>query len=66
MTVIVSDSTAPIRAQRTASSNSLLVTIGPKLNRAAWRAAPKPLGPKGGEVQAARAMFEVLRAKGQS
>ena len=27
-----------------------------------WRPAPKPLGPKGGEVQAARAMFEVLRA----
>jgi leucyl aminopeptidase len=30
-----------------------------------WRPAPKPLGPKGGEVQAARAMFELLRA-GQS
>ena len=30
-----------------------------------WRPAPKPLGPKGGEVQAARAMFEVLRAAGQ-
>jgi leucyl aminopeptidase len=26
-----------------------------------WRQAPKPLGPKGGEPQAARAMFEVLR-----
>ena len=26
-----------------------------------WRPAAKPLGPKGGEVQAARAMFEVLR-----
>jgi leucyl aminopeptidase len=26
-----------------------------------WRPAPKPLGPKGGEPQAARAMFEVLR-----
>jgi leucyl aminopeptidase len=30
-----------------------------------WRAAAKPLGPKGGEVQAARAMFDVLRAKEQ-
>lgn len=28
-----------------------------------WRPAPKPLGPKGGEVQAARAMFDVLRAE---
>ena len=28
-----------------------------------WRPAPKPLGPKGGEVQAARAMFEVLRSE---
>ena len=27
-----------------------------------WRPAPKPLGPKGGEPQAARAVFEVLRA----
>jgi leucyl aminopeptidase len=27
-----------------------------------WRQAPKPLGPKGGEPQAARAVFEVLRA----
>jgi leucyl aminopeptidase len=27
-----------------------------------WRQAPRPLGPKGGEAQAARAMFEVLRA----
>ena len=26
-----------------------------------WRPAAKPLGPKGGEPQAARAMFEVLR-----
>ena len=26
-----------------------------------WRPALKPLGPKGGEPQAARAMFEVLR-----
>jgi leucyl aminopeptidase len=26
-----------------------------------WRQAPKPLGPKGGEPQAARAIFEVLR-----
>jgi leucyl aminopeptidase len=26
-----------------------------------WRPASKPLGPKGGEAQAARAMFEVLR-----
>jgi leucyl aminopeptidase len=26
-----------------------------------WRPAPKPLGPKGGEPHAARAMFEVLR-----
>ena len=29
-----------------------------------WRPAPKPLGPKGGEVQAARALFELLRAAG--
>jgi leucyl aminopeptidase len=28
-----------------------------------WRPAPKPLGPKGAEVQAARAVFEVLRAE---
>ena len=28
-----------------------------------WRPAPKPLGPKGGEVQAARALLEVLRAE---
>ena len=28
-----------------------------------WRPAPKPLGPKGGEVQAARAVFDVLRAR---
>jgi len=27
-----------------------------------WRQAAKPLGPKGGEVQAARALLEVLRA----
>jgi leucyl aminopeptidase len=27
-----------------------------------WRSAPKPLGPKGGEPQATRAMFEVLEA----
>jgi leucyl aminopeptidase len=27
-----------------------------------WRQAAKALGPKGGEVQAARALFEVLRA----
>jgi leucyl aminopeptidase len=26
-----------------------------------WRPAQKPLGPKGGEVQAARALFEILR-----
>jgi leucyl aminopeptidase len=26
-----------------------------------WRTAPKPLGPRGGEVQAARAVLEVLR-----
>ncbi len=31
----------------------------------AWRQAPKPLGPKGGEVQVARAMFEVLRTMGR-
>ena len=30
-----------------------------------WRPAAKPLGPKGGEVQAARAAFEVLRAETQ-
>ena len=29
-----------------------------------WRQAPKPLGPKGGEPQAARALFEVLRTGG--
>ncbi len=29
-----------------------------------WRQAAKPLGPKGGEPQAARALFEVLRAGG--
>jgi leucyl aminopeptidase len=29
-----------------------------------WRTAAKPLGPKGGEPQAARAVFEVLRAAG--
>ncbi len=29
-----------------------------------WRQAAKPLGPKGGEPQAARAIFEVLRAGG--
>jgi leucyl aminopeptidase len=28
-----------------------------------WRPAPKPLGPKGAEVQAARAVFEVLRGE---
>ena len=28
-----------------------------------WRQAAKPLGPKGGEVQAARALFEVLGAE---
>jgi leucyl aminopeptidase len=28
-----------------------------------WRQAAKPLGPKGGEPQAARAIFEVLRAR---
>jgi leucyl aminopeptidase len=28
-----------------------------------WRPAPRPLGPKGGEPQAARAMLEVLRGK---
>jgi leucyl aminopeptidase len=28
-----------------------------------WRPSPKPLGPKGAEVQAARAVFEVLRAE---
>jgi len=30
-----------------------------------WRPTPKPLGPKGGEAQAARAMFELLRTAGQ-
>jgi len=29
-----------------------------------WRQQAKPLGPKGGEVQGARAMFEVLREQG--
>jgi leucyl aminopeptidase len=29
-----------------------------------WRPAQKPLGPKGGEVQAARALFELLRGRG--
>ena len=28
-----------------------------------WRPAPKPLGPKGAEVQAARAMFDLLRSR---
>jgi leucyl aminopeptidase len=28
-----------------------------------WRPSPKPLGPKGAEVQAARAVFDVLRAE---
>jgi leucyl aminopeptidase len=28
-----------------------------------WRPSAKPLGPKGGEVQAARALFEVLRGE---
>ena len=28
-----------------------------------WRPAAKALGPKGGEAQAARAMFELLRAE---
>ena len=28
-----------------------------------WRRRRKPLGPKGGEPQAARALFEVLRAR---
>jgi leucyl aminopeptidase len=31
-----------------------------------WRQAAKPLGPKGAEVQAARAVFEVLRAERRS
>ncbi|MBX9589909.1 MAG: leucyl aminopeptidase family protein [Hyphomonadaceae bacterium] len=31
----------------------------------AWRPAAKPLGPKGGEVQVARALFEVLRDGGR-
>jgi leucyl aminopeptidase len=30
-----------------------------------WRPAAKALGPKGGEVQAARALFEVLRTEGR-
>ncbi len=30
-----------------------------------WRPAPKPLGPKGGEPHAARALFEVLRQSHQ-
>ncbi len=30
-----------------------------------WRPAPKALGPKGGEPQAARAMFELLRTTGR-
>jgi leucyl aminopeptidase len=30
-----------------------------------WRPAPKALGPKGGEVQSARALFEVLRQRGR-
>ncbi len=29
-----------------------------------WRPAPRPLGPKGGEPQAARALFEVIRRLG--
>jgi leucyl aminopeptidase len=29
-----------------------------------WRPVQKPLGPKGGEVQAARAVFDLLRAQG--
>ena len=29
-----------------------------------WRQAARPLGPKGGEPQAARAVFEVLRTGG--
>ena len=28
-----------------------------------WRPAARPLGPRGGEVQTARAVFEVLRAE---
>jgi leucyl aminopeptidase len=32
----------------------------------AWRQAAKPLGPKGGEVQVARALFEALRASGRA
>ena len=28
-----------------------------------WRPSPRPLGPKGGEAQSARAVFEVLRAE---
>jgi leucyl aminopeptidase len=30
-----------------------------------WRPAPRPLGPKGGEVQTARAVLEVLRAESE-
>jgi leucyl aminopeptidase len=30
-----------------------------------WRPAIKPLGPKGGEVQAARALFDVLGSSGR-
>ncbi|MDX2202125.1 MAG: leucyl aminopeptidase family protein [Hyphomicrobiaceae bacterium] len=32
----------------------------------AWRPAPKALGPKGGEVQVARAVFELLRTRGRT
>jgi leucyl aminopeptidase len=32
----------------------------------AWRPAPKALGPKGGEVQVARAIFELLRTRMKS
>jgi leucyl aminopeptidase len=31
-----------------------------------WRPAPRPLGPKGGEVQTARAVVEVLRAESEA
>jgi leucyl aminopeptidase len=31
-----------------------------------WRPAARPLGPKGGEVQAARAAFEALRAESRA
>jgi leucyl aminopeptidase len=31
-----------------------------------WRPSPKPLGPKGAEVQAARAVFEALRVERQA